>query len=103
MTATAGTAKRWGQAGVVARPLLPASIFYAAFFALPLLALFVLSFWRAEGFVMIPDLTLANYEKIASSGLYRTLLIRTISVGLVTAAIVVPAAFALAYVMRFVF
>lgn len=103
MTATAGTAGRWGQAGVVARPLLPASLFYAIFFALPMLALLILSFWRAEGFVMIPDLTLANYEKIATSSLYRVLLIRTITVGLITAAIVVPVAFALAYVMRFVF
>jgi len=103
MTATAGTMGRWGQAGVTARPLLPASFFYLIFFAVPMLALFVLSFWRANGFVLIPDFTLDNYEKIATSSLYRVLIIRTIAVGLVTAAFVVPIAFAVSYLMRFVF
>lgn len=95
--------ERWSGAGVIARPLLPASLFYMIFFALPMLALLGLSFWRAEGFVMIPDFTLANYEKIATSSLYRVLLYRTIAVGFTTALIVVPIAFVLAYVMRFVF
>ena len=103
MTATTGTAGRWKEAGVVARPLLPASAFYVVFFAVPMLALFVLSFWRANGFVLIPDLTLDNYEKIATSSLYRVLIIRTITVGFITAAIVVPLAFAVSYIMRFVF
>lgn len=103
MTATTGTRGRWAEAGVVARPLLPASLFYVVFFAVPMLALFVLSFWRANGFVLIPDLTFDNYEKIATSGLYRVLIIRTIMVGFITAAIVVPLAFAVSYVMRFVF
>lgn len=94
---------RWKQAGAVARPLVPASGFYVVFFAIPMLALFVLSFWRAEGFVMIPDFTLANYEKIATSSLYRVLMLRTISVGFITALVVVPIAFALSYVIRFVF
>lgn len=103
MTATTGMRGRWTEAGVVARPLLPASLFYAVFFAVPMLALFVLSFWRANGFVLIPDLTFDNYEKIATSSLYRVLIIRTIMVGFITAAIVVPLAFAISYVMRFVF
>jgi spermidine/putrescine transport system permease protein len=109
MTVDAVTAKlenrglqRLSAAGAAARPLLPASLFYTVFFGLPMLALFALSFWRAEGFMMIPDFTLANYEKIASSSLYRVLLYRTIFVGFTTALIVVPIAFALAYVMRFV-
>ena len=95
--------ERWSEAGTLARPLLPASVFYAIFFALPMLALLVLSFWRADGFVMIPDFTFANYAKIATSPLYRVLLYRTIGVGFTTALIVVPIAFALVYVMRFVF
>ena len=94
--------ERLNEAGALVRPLLPAALFYAIFFALPMLALLTLSFWRAEGFVMIPDFTLANYEKIATSSLYRALLYRTIIVGFSTALIVVPIAFALAYVMRFV-
>lgn len=94
---------RPGRATSSLRPLLPASLLYVLFFAVPMLSLFVLSFWRAKGFELIPDFTLANYEKAVVSKLYRTLLVRTVVVGFVTAAIVVPIAFALSYAMRFVF
>jgi spermidine/putrescine transport system permease protein len=85
------------------KPLAPASLYYVLFFALPMLGLFVLSFWRAKGFDLIPAFTLDNYAKIWASALHRTLLVRTIAIGLATSAIVVPIAFALAYAMRFVF
>ena len=68
-----------------------------------MLCLFGLSFWRAQGFELVPDLSLASYRKIAESALYRGILLRTLAIGLATAAIVVPVAFALAYLMRFVF
>lgn len=83
--------------------LVPASGFYALFFAVPVLALFVLSFWTAKGFVLIPGFTLENYEKILTSPLYRALMLRTIGVAFATTVIIVPVAFALAYCMRFVF
>ncbi|HMN84910.1 MAG TPA: ABC transporter permease [Bauldia sp.] len=89
--------------GAAARPLLPASAFYVVFFALPMLGLFVLSFWRAKGFDLIPTFTFENYGKIWGSTLHRTLLLRTVVIGFATAAIVVPVAFGLAYAMRFVF
>ena len=104
MSATSvGTHGLPGGGGAAWRPLAPATLFYAVFFAVPMLALFGLSFWKAKGFELIFDPTLANYEKIATSPLYRTLLVRTVGIGLASAAIVVPIAFALAYVMRFVF
>jgi spermidine/putrescine transport system permease protein len=83
--------------------LLPAAAFYALFFAVPVLALFVLSFWTAKGFVLIPGFTLENYWKILTSPLYRVLMLRTIGVAFATTALIVPIAFALAYCMRFVF
>lgn len=86
-----------------ALPLLPAGGFYLLFFGVPMLCLFGLSFWRAQAFDLIPDFSFANYRKIAESALYRGILLRTVWVGLVTAAITVPIAFALAYLMRFVF
>ena len=92
-----------GQTAAALRLLTPAAAFYTACFALPMICLFILSFWRAQGFTMIPDFTLANYAKIAGSGLYRTLILRTIALGLVTACIVMPVAFTLSYLMRFVF
>jgi spermidine/putrescine transport system permease protein len=89
-------------AGPALRPLLPAAAFYAAFFFAPMLFLLVLSFWQAQGFNLIPDLTFANYQRIATSALYQTLIVRTVIVGLSTACIVVPLAFVLSYLMRFV-
>lgn len=83
--------------------LSPATGFYLLFFAVPMCSLFVLSFWHAQGFDIVPALSLENYGKIATSPLYRGILLRTIGVGLTTAAITVPIAFALSYLMRFVF
>lgn len=93
---------RWTEASGL-WSIAPATAFYAAFFLVPMLALLVLSFWRAQGFELIPDFTLANYAKIATSTLYHTLVVRTVIVGLSTACIVVPVAFVLSYLMRFVF
>jgi spermidine/putrescine transport system permease protein len=90
-----------GAAGL--RSMAPATAFYAAFFFVPMLALLVLSFWEAKGFELTPTFTLQNYEKIATSALYHTLIVRTVIVGLSTACIVVPIAFVLSYLMRFVF
>jgi spermidine/putrescine transport system permease protein len=84
-------------------PLAPAGLFFFVFFGIPMLSLFAVSFWRAEGFNLLPDFSLVNYEKIAGSALYRGVLLRTVGVGIVTAAITVPSAFALAYLMRFTF
>ncbi len=89
--------------GAAARPLLPAGAYYAVFFAIPMASLFVLSFWRARGFDLVPDISLVNYEKIATSPLYHALLVRTVAIGLITSLIVVPIAFTLSYLMRFVF
>lgn len=85
------------------RQLGPASGFYAVFFVVPLLFLFVLSFWRVEGFERIPDITFTNYIESVTSKLYLSVFVRTILVGLATAGIVVPIAYVLAYLMRFVF
>jgi spermidine/putrescine transport system permease protein len=95
-------AASWAQAGPEIRPLAPANAYYAIFFAAPMLGLFVLSFWHTRNFDIIPGFSLENYTKIATSPLYRALAVRTVAIGLVTAAFVVPVAFGLAYVMRFV-
>lgn len=94
--------RSWGRGGV---PLMLAPVggFYLIFFVIPMFCLFVLSFWRAEGFDIVPTFTLESYAKIATSPLYRVILLRTIGVGLIAAAITVPIAFALSYLMRFVF
>ncbi len=89
--------------GATVWPLAPATLFYIAFFVLPMVFLFILGFWHTKGFALIPDITLANYQKIAVSPLYRALIARTAMIGFLIACIVVPIAFAVSYVMRFVF
>jgi len=90
----------WLRGPVV--PMLPAALFYGLFFALPMLALFVLSFWTVSGFTLVPGFSLENYEKIFTSRLHRIVMERTITVATITAMVIVPLAFALAYAMRFV-
>lgn len=101
--ASMNTPPRSSGRGGVPLMLAPVGGFYLLFFVIPMCSLFVLSFWRAQGFDIVPTFTLDSYAKIATSPLYRIILLRTIGVGLVTAAITVPIAFALSYLMRFVF
>ena len=85
------------------RQLAPTAAFYAVCFGIPLAILFVLSFWTQQGFERVPDLTLRNYLEGLTNRLYLAVFLRTVVVGLVTAAVVVPVAYLLAYLMRFVF
>jgi spermidine/putrescine transport system permease protein len=89
-----------GPRSVVA--MLPAGAFYAAFFVMPMLFLLVLSVWTTRGFELVPGFTLDNYAKALLSPLHRALMLRTVGVALVTTAIVVPIAFAMSALMRFV-
>lgn len=84
-------------------PLLPAGAFYLIFFAVPMACLFGISFWTMRDFTLVPGFTLDNYVKIFVSPLHRIVMLRTLGLGLITALITVPLAFALAYCMRFVF
>jgi spermidine/putrescine transport system permease protein len=85
------------------RQLIPASGFYVAFFAIPLIILFVYSFWTQVRYDVVPGFTLDNYAASLGSPLVQAVVVRTIIIGFVTAAISVPIAYVLAYVMRFVF
>lgn len=85
------------------RQIGPATGFFLVFFMVPLAILFAMSFWTQDGFERIPGFDLANYLKATTSRLYPAVLLRTILVGFVTAAVVVPIAYALAWLMRFTF
>lgn len=85
------------------RLLAPGAAFYAVFFGIPLAILFVLSFWIQQGFERVPDLTIQNYLEGLTNRLYLQVVLRTILVGLVSASIVVPIAYLMAYLMRFTF
>jgi spermidine/putrescine transport system permease protein len=88
---------------MVLRQLIPATAFYVAFFALSLVALFAYSFGTQVRFDVELGYRLDNYAESLGSPLIQAVVLRTIVIGFVTAAITVPIAYALAYVMRFVF
>ena len=81
----------------------PAVGFYGVFFAVPLLILFLYSFWTMNGFVIVPGFTVANYVEGLTTSLYVAVLLRTVLVGLIAASVVVPIVYVLAYLMLFVF
>ena len=85
------------------RQLGPTVAFYAVFFGVPLLILFGLSFFTQNGYERVPDLNPGSYIEGITSRLYQGVFLRTIVVGLLTALIVVPIAYVLAYLMRFRF
>ena len=87
--------------GAANRTVQPASTAYSSPYLC--LILFVLSFWSMRGFNLLPGFTLSNYTEGITSSLYQTVLIRTLVVGFSTACIVVPIAYVLSYLMRFVF
>ena len=85
------------------RQLIPATAFYVAFFALSLVVLFAYSFWTQVRYDVVPGFTLDNYLHSLGSPLITAVVFRTVVIGFVTAAITVPIAYVLAFVMRFVF
>jgi spermidine/putrescine transport system permease protein len=87
----------------VARQVGPVAAFYAVFFVIPLSTLLLMSFWSMRGFDVVPAFTLSSYTESLSSGLYRTVLLRAITVGFGTACIVTPAAYIFCYLLRFTF
>lgn len=81
--------------------VLPLSIYLVLGLVLPCAVLVVYSFWTADFFSSRPDLTLANYVRAVTGDTYQRVLWTSLSIGLITAAFTVPAAFAVAYGIRF--
>jgi spermidine/putrescine transport system permease protein len=65
----------------------PVAVALLAFCAAPLLVLFAYSFFRVDFVTIVPDPSLANYIRVASSPTYRGLILRAIESGLLVAAI----------------
>lgn len=63
--------------------------------------LVVYSFWTADFFSARPDLTLANYIRALTGSTYQRVLWFSLQIGLITAGITIPIAFAVAYGIRF--
>lgn len=77
----------------------PSLAIFGIIFAAPLLYFFAVSFWRKDGFNVVPALTLDNY--IETFGEYSRPLLFTFGMGVLIAVITTVLAFCYAYVIRF--
>jgi spermidine/putrescine transport system permease protein len=85
------------------RLMFPEISFYGVFFAIPLILLALYSFWTQVDFKMHPSFTLAHYQEVLTTALYREVFLRTIIVALVATCFVVPISYIFAYINRFIF
>ena len=83
--------------------LLPLYVYYILFLVVPLIALFVISFWERTSWTLIPAFTLSNYLKIFSKSIYYSLLLRSILMGFIIAVVCVILSYPLAYALTFRF
>ncbi|QRM57684.1 ABC transporter permease [Sinorhizobium sp. BG8] len=73
--------------------LAPLILWQSVFFVLPVLLVFVISFWRTQSYRMVPDFTLDNYRAVfANAAIWRAL-----ALSIETAAFVTIACAVLAY------
>ena len=56
--------------------LVPTMVWFIVFLVLPLMIIFVYSFWRSIDFQMVMDWTLDNYREIWKEEMYRRVFIK---------------------------
>jgi spermidine/putrescine transport system permease protein len=81
--------------------LSPLLLYFALFFFVPMVVLFVYSFWTKTTTDLVPTFTLSNYAKIFSKALYPRIIWNSLRIGLVTAGICVLASYPVAYALTF--
>lgn len=79
--------------------LLPSLAVFGLVFVVPLIYLFVVSFWRKDRFGMVPAVTLENYTE--TFGEYSRSLWFTFGMSMIVAIVTVLLAFCFAYIVRF--
>ena len=87
-----GNARAWGL-------LLPALLWTAAFFAMPLVIMGLYSLWRRVGMTLVHDVSLANYEKFFATPAFYGSLINSIEVTLIVTVVSILLAYPLAYIL----
>lgn len=75
----------------------PGVLFILVTLMLPLLAIFMFSFWRTESYELYADWNLDNYRVLFSEPAYRTFLLRSLAGALVTSLICLLYAWPVAY------
>lgn len=83
--------------------VVPLGVLLAAACAVPLGILFVYSFWRLSGFLIVHEWTLGNYRTGLFDPYYLRLFGRSLGIGAVVGAVTVAIAYPFAYAARFRF
>ena len=81
--------------------LSPLAGYFAVFFFVPMLVLFVYSFWTKTTTDLVPTFTLANYANIFSRALYPRIIWNSLRIGFITAGICVLASYPVAFALTF--
>ncbi len=81
--------------------LSPLLLYFALFFFVPMVVLFVYSFWTKTTTTLVPTFTLRNYVNIFSKALYPRIIWTSVRIGLITAGICVLASYPVAYALTF--
>ncbi|WP_373356829.1 ABC transporter permease [Pseudoroseicyclus sp. CXY001] len=89
--------ERGRSAALVAPPFLYALLLLAV----PLGAIILFSFWRKDGYDVVPDFTLDNYREFLDGQVYQVLLGRSLKVSAIVTAITVILAYPIAYFISF--
>jgi spermidine/putrescine transport system permease protein len=88
------TAKGWAYSG-------PALVWTVAFFAAPLVLVLVYSFFQRVGGTLVTDLSLGNYRRALGTEVFRTSLINSLEVSVITVLVSVLLAYPLAYLLAY--
>lgn len=75
----------------------PGVLFILVTLLLPLMAIFMFSFWRTESYELYPDWNLDNYRVLFTEAAYRTFLLRSVLGALVTSSLCLLYAWPVAY------
>ena len=81
--------------------LLPAVLWIAAFFAVPLCIMIVYSFWRRIGTALSTDFTVANYERFFAQSALTKALTNSLEVTAITVVVSTLLAYPLAYILAY--
>ena len=79
----------------------PLTTFMIVFFGVPLLVFFIYSFWAVDGWNIVHQWNLGNYFRAIVTPMYRTLILRSLFIGLFTATLSVIVVYPLAYTLAF--
>jgi spermidine/putrescine transport system permease protein len=89
--------RRVGPIVTIGSPL----VYMVILFGAPMAVFFIYSLWYLKGYTIVREWTLQNYVEVVTSPTYMKLILRSITVGLITACATVMLSYPVAYAMAF--